>query len=494
MISSTDGTAWAAVASRPASRCGRSKVYAVFDEASYTVAFVSFQVTCTSPASDCSSRRPPVVVHPETPGRAGHQRRAGGADERAGGEELVREGDPRRDARRCLRCERVVDGLRQRLRRRRRAAAAARGDGDGRAADSDDERRPRARSGGASRACGASSRRSFLEVLARTLPTFSEGFLTAGSSIVKRAPSAVARPPCRSAVARTIASPRPEPGRSDRARQNRSKARAASSGARPGPSSSTLSRRDARRSRLRHGCVRRRGPCRRAFSTRFESARSSAAGSARTVAGSAATSTSGAANERASSSRPDLLLGRQRRLLPREREQVVGKAREPVGVGLEVVDQLRRRAVTREVRDVPAQRGQRRAQLVRRVGEEAALGVARALEAGEHRVQRRREPADLVVRCGLGQPPPCVAGPLDLARRAGEPRERLQRAAHQERDGERADRGGGEPGEHGQRVQRADRLGDVGRRRADDHRPAARRARRRRRAARRTTAARRRRT
>ena len=90
-----------------------------------------------------------------------------------------------------------------------------------------------------------------------------------------------------------------------------------------------------------------------------------------------------------------------RRLLAREREQVVGEPCEPLGVGLEVGDQVGRRAVAGEVRDVAPQRSQRRAQLVRGVGEEAPLGLARPLEALEHRVERRREPADLVVACGL---------------------------------------------------------------------------------------------
>ena len=43
--------------------------------------------------------------------------------------------------------------------------------------------------------------------------------------------------------------------------------------------------------------------------------------------------------------------------------------------------------------EVGAQRGQRRAQLVRRVGDELALRALRVVERLEHRVERRREPA-----------------------------------------------------------------------------------------------------
>ena len=111
-------------------------------------------------------------------------------------------------------------------------------------------------------------------------------------------------------------------------------------------------------------------------------------------------------------------------LLAGEREQVVGEPREPVGVVPRSSTQLGRGAVAGEVGDVAAQRGQRRAQLVRRVGEEAALGVARALEAASIRVQRRGEPGDLVARSGFGQPAARVAGALDLARGVGEPCQR----------------------------------------------------------------------
>jgi len=68
VISSTVGTAWSArEVDAPVLSFGRSKVYAVFDDASKRVAFVSFHVSCTSPASDCSSRRPPFGFHHSRP-------------------------------------------------------------------------------------------------------------------------------------------------------------------------------------------------------------------------------------------------------------------------------------------------------------------------------------------------------------------------------------------------------------------------------------------
>ena len=286
---------------------------------------------------------------------------------------------------------------------------------------------------------------------------------------MNRAPSTVTRPRCRSAVARTIARPRPEPASSARARQNRSKACSASARREPRPLV-----RDAEPDEI--GAVLdgdMDAPARGAVAPRvldevrdrsLERRRLTAHG--RRLDGQVDVRRGERPRELVE---PDLLVGRKRSLLAGEREQVVRKPCEPVGIGLEIVDQLRRRAVACQVRDVAAKCGQRRPQLVRCVGEEAALGVARALEAREHRVERRREPADLVAARGLGEALPRVARALDLARRAGEPGKRLERASHQQGNGDRTDRGGGEPGEQREHMQRADRLGDVGRRRADDH-------------------------
>src|SRR5690349_15134579 len=85
-----------------------------------------------------------------------------------------------------------------------------------------------------------------------------------------------------------------------------------------------------------------------------------------------------------------------------EQEQVVGELREPVcfladraECGLELFGAAGK--VESEL-DLGADKRERGAQLVARVGDEAALALHRALEPGEHLVQRRPEPGDLVVR------------------------------------------------------------------------------------------------
>ena len=106
----------------------------------------------------------------------------------------------------------------------------------------------------------------------------------------------------------------------------------------------------------------------------------------------------------------------------------------------------------REVVDVADERGQRRAQLVRGVGEEAALGVARPLERGQHPVQRRGETADLVVRSSgsgsrrRGSPVRSIS-----AAAPGEAPERRERAAHQQRERGRRGRGRDERGHEHER-------------------------------------------
>ena len=86
--------------------------------------------------------------------------------------------------------------------------------------------------------------------------------------------------------------------------------------------------------------------------------------------------------------------------------------------------------------EVGEDRGQRRAQLVRGVGDELALAVqralglvARGLEAVEHGLQRAGELGDLVVGRGLGQRLDGVAGALDVVRGGRERGDRGHRAA-----------------------------------------------------------------
>ncbi len=130
----------------------------------------------------------------------------------------------------------------------------------------------------------------------------------------------------------------------------------------------------------------------------------------------------------------DFLCRRFGRLLAGQDEQVVGEAGKPLGILLQLRDELLGKAVPPQIRDVAAQCGERRPQLVRGVREEAAFGFARPLEAGQHRVQRRPEPAHFVRRCGLRQTAPRVAGALDLRSGVGELSERAQGSAHQEGD------------------------------------------------------------
>ncbi len=86
------------------------------------------------------------------------------------------------------------------------------------------------------------------------------------------------------------------------------------------------------------------------------------------------------------------------RVLARQREQVAEQAREARRVALDVRQHVRIGAVLGDVGGIAAQRRERGAQLVRGVGDEAALGLARALERREHRVERLGERADLVAR------------------------------------------------------------------------------------------------
>ena len=55
----------------------------------------------------------------------------------------------------------------------------------------------------------------------------------------------------------------------------------------------------------------------------------------------------------------------------------------------------------RERVEVRLRARQRRAQLVRGVGDELALGQARALERGEHRVEAPRQSPELILLAGL---------------------------------------------------------------------------------------------
>ncbi len=134
---------------------------------------------------------------------------------------------------------------------------------------------------------------------------------------------------------------------------------------------------------------------------------------------------------------PHVLGGRGGRLLAGEDDQVVDEPGEPVCVGLELGDELGTCTVAREVGDVAAQRRERRAELVGRVGQEAPLAFPHALQAGQHAVQRRGEYADLIVGGGFRQAPPRIARALDLGRGFRKPAERAQGTAKEQEDRER---------------------------------------------------------
>ena len=183
----------------------------------------------------------PVVRQPQPTRAARHQHRASAPQERSGREELVREGHARGHAVDRRAGEGVVEGLCERLRRRRLTAASTGNDrtGSGRHAQREAQAQESEQTGGGERAQvphGDPSSESSGSGVAPEL----ESSLRAGSSIVKQAPSTNALPPCRSAVARTIARPSPDPERAWSPRQKRSNARSRSAGSRPGPSSQTV--------------------------------------------------------------------------------------------------------------------------------------------------------------------------------------------------------------------------------------------------------------
>ncbi len=113
--------------------------------------------------------------------------------------------------------------------------------------------------------------------------------------------------------------------------------------------------------------------------------------------------------------------------------------------------------------------GERRAQLVGGVGDEAALtgehrfglGVG-VVERVQHPLQRAGELGDLVVSLGLGHRRGGVAGAGDLGGGGGERGDRLHRAAGDHRAGEQRETGAGERAEHEQQLDARDRALHVG--------------------------------
>ena len=125
-----------------------------------------------------------------------------------------------------------------------------------------------------------------------------------------------------------------------------------------------------------------------------------------------------------------LELGR-RLLAARELDQL----RDQVGHLAELLDDVgeqalaltgRKLAVAGEHFDVRPQARQRRAELVRGVGDELPAGSRRLLECAEHRVEARRKAADLVPATGI-DPPGEVARDGDLLSRLGQSAHRDER-------------------------------------------------------------------
>ena len=119
------------------------------------------------------------------------------------------------------------------------------------------------------------------------------------------------------------------------------------------------------------------------------------------------------------------VLGRRRRLaVAGQRDEVGDEVAELLGLLDDVVEQraavglAHRRRVAQDL-DVRAQRGHRRAQLVRGVGHELALLGLRGLQAREHRVEARGHAPDLVVAVRVDAPAE-VAGGLDVLGRLGQ--------------------------------------------------------------------------
>ena len=172
----------------------------------------------------------------------------------------------------------------------------------------------------------------------------------------------------------------------------------------------------------------------------------------------------------------DCLVRDAARVLARQREEVVEQAAQALGVGMDVGQRLGIGAMGLQIRRVSAQRRDRIPQLVRRVRDKAALGLAGLLERGEHAVQRLGQAVYLVgTRLPAArQTERRVAGPLDHGRALRQPLERPQRAACEEQRERERERGREEGASDDQPPRLLERVLDVILGCGDDHRAAAR--------------------
>ncbi len=153
-------------------------------------------------------------------------------------------------------------------------------------------------------------------------------------------------------------------------------------------------------------------------------ARSSRAGTPRTSVGASSSANSGAPGRRRARHRllheliePHVLDRVGRLLLARQLDEVADQAAQLLQLLDDVAQQpppllLGQPRRQRQHLDVRAQARQRRAQLVRGVGDELPLAADRRLQRAEHRVEGARQPRDLVVggrRLDVEQPPHAAA-------------------------------------------------------------------------------------
>ena len=119
--------------------------------------------------------------------------------------------------------------------------------------------------------------------------------------------------------------------------------------------------------------------------------------------------------------------------------------------------------------DVRPDRRQRRAQLVRCVGDELALGLLGGLERGQHRVERIRQAVQLVAGAAGGDAPAEVAGLRDVLGGLGQAAHRRHRAARDEQPETAAGGDAGHDHEHEDEPQLEQLVVDLGERARHDH-------------------------
>ena len=149
------------------------------------------------------------------------------------------------------------------------------------------------------------------------------------------------------------------------------------------------------------------------------------------------------------------------RELEQPRDEIPHLVRLALEVGIEPVSRVGREPVLLlQHVDVRLDARQRRAQLVRGVGDEAALRLDRVVEGGEHRVERRAEARQLAAP-GLGNAFARIARARDALRGCGQAQHRGERRARDERAGERGGEDAAERHEQQDETEAAEVVVDV---------------------------------